>query len=112
MTSWNDKLEIDLDELLKKNDMTRKDVKTKTIEYYPNGKVKMKIKYLGTWDTNKCYECGWLDYDEEGKLLIFKTIDDRSDWLHEMDWNYRSQMDEDEIDSLDGIIFPEKKTIK
>ena len=100
-------------QLLKENNLTFKDVKTKNIEYYPtNGQVKMKVKYLGTWGMRKCFEVGWLDYDEDGNLMEFKTKDARFTWLNGIDIKYRKDMDEEELDDCDGVIFPEKKPSK
>ena len=105
-------LEIDLDKILKENNMTRKDVKLHTEEYYPNGKIKMKIQYLGTWGKRKCYECGYLDYDEDGNLMQFDTRKERFSWILGMDMKYRRDMDEEELEENEGIIFSDKKPSK
>ena len=109
-------MELELDELLDKNNLTRKDVKHHNAEYYPSGQVKMKILYLGTWGKRKCYDCGWLDYDEQGNQMIFNTKEDRLNWICEIDMKYRQEMDEEELEENEGIVFPEampsKKTGK
>jgi len=105
---------------MKENNLTMKDVKRHIAEFYRNGQVKMIIEYVGEWDTRRCMELGWIDYDEEGNIMQFddpvedyddKMIDrgkkPRKEWVIGMYNKYRSQMDEDVIDALDGVIFPE-----
>jgi len=110
--NWNKRMDFELDKLLAKNNLTRKDVKVHNAEYYPTGQVKMKILYLGTWGKRKCYECSWLDYDEQGNQMIFNTKEDRLDWIRGMDIKYRQEMDEEELEENEGIVFPESMPSK
>ena len=39
--NWNKRMDFELDKLLAKNNLTRKDVKLHNAEYYPNGSAKL-----------------------------------------------------------------------
>jgi len=92
---------------LKDNNLTIKDIKTKNLEYYPSAKVKMKLRYVGDYDTGQYVIIGHFDYDEDGNLMNFDSSEVRFEWLGEMMYKYHNQT-EDLYDSP----FPEKKPSK
>ena len=90
---------------LEKKGLSKKDVKIKSIEYYPNGKVKMQTMYVGDWDGIDCVQLHFLDYDEDGNLMEFQSKDDRLDWLTEVHTELYNE-------NGDGFMFPSKKPSK
>lgn len=53
-------------------------------EYYPNGQVKMIIKYKGNWETGDFVVHAHVDYDEHGNIMKFKDQLERFDFLDKM----------------------------
>ena len=90
---------------LEKNGLSTKDVKIKSMEYYPTGKVKMQTMYVGDWDGTDCVQLHFLDYDEDGNLMEFKSKDNRIDWLTKVHTKLYNESD-------DGFMFPAKKPSK
>jgi len=111
---------------LKDKGLTMKDVKRHILEFYPNGQVKTIIEYVGVYDTRRCMELGWIDYDEDGNLLEFADDDPydttqlnqenvsrpRLEWTIGMHNKYYAIMNETEkgsklLELRDGVIFAE-----
>ena len=53
-------------------------------EYYPNGQIKMIVKYKGDWESGKFVVHGHIDYDESGNIMKFKDQFERFDFLDKM----------------------------
>ncbi|MBC8305053.1 MAG: hypothetical protein H8E55_55975 [Pelagibacterales bacterium] len=96
-----------IEQFLRDKNLTNKDIKTKNLEYYPSGKVKMKLRYVGDYDTGQYVMMGHFDYDEDGNLIDFDSSEVRFEWLGEMMYKYHNE-EEDLYDSP----FPEKKPSK
>jgi len=84
MSTTNKELLDSWKPFLNERNLSPDDVKSHIEEYYPNSQVKMIIHYIGKWDTNQLIMMGHSDYDENGNLMKFDSIDDRLDWLTKM----------------------------
>jgi len=94
---------------LTKNKIAQKYINAKAIEYYHNGQVKQVVIFVGGYDDIDMMELDWIDYDEQGNMMVFKTKKARFSWTLGKDMEYRMQMNDDEIHECRGVIFPEKK---
>jgi hypothetical protein len=94
---------------LKQNKVAQKYINSKVIEYYHSGQIKCVDVFVGGYDDIDMVHLDFIDYDEEGKMQVFKTKKARLSWVIGKDNEYRMQMDEEELHECRGIIFPEKK---
>lgn len=97
---------------LKRNKIAQKYINTKAVEYYHNGQLKQVVIFVGDYDDIDMMTLDWIDYDEQGKMQVFKTKDARFSWTLGKDMDYRMKMDEEELHECRGVIFPEKKPSK
>ena len=94
---------------LKRNKVAQKYINTKILEYYHNAQIKMVDIHIGNWDKRDCVHLDFIDFDEQGNMMVFKTKDTRNSWVHGKDIEYRKDMEEEELIECEGVIFPEKK---
>ena len=85
---------------LKKNKIAQKYISSKVIEYYTTAQPKCVVIFVGTYDDIDMVTIDYIDYDEQGYMMKFKTKRARMIWLNKIDMKYRSQMDDDEIDKV------------